>query len=49
MPKSIRFTSTCACACGCTEPPITPNASHGCASYITKPGMIVWNGRLPGA
>jgi hypothetical protein len=33
---------------GCMSPPITPNDSHGWPPRA-KPGMIVWNGRLPGA
>ena len=28
---------------------VRPNAMKGWQSFITKPGMIVWNGRLPGA
>ena len=35
--------------CGCMLPPITPNASQGSPPLVAKPGMMVWNGRLPGA
>ena len=35
--------------CGCMLPPITPNASQGSPPRVAKPGMMVWNGRLPGA
>ena len=31
------------------SPPITPKLSHGAPSFVMKAGMIVWNGRLPGA
>jgi hypothetical protein len=31
------------------SPPITPNDSHGTPSLDANPGMIVWNGRFPGA
>ena len=31
------------------SPPITPNETSGAPSFVTNPGMIVWNGRLPGA
>ncbi len=41
------FEITCAWPCGCMSPPITPNASHGSPSFTAKPGMMVWNGRLP--
>jgi hypothetical protein len=29
-------------------PPITPNGPTGTPSRVRNPGMIVWNGRLPG-
>ena len=31
------------------EPPLTPKLISGCPCLNTKPGMMVWNGRLPGA
>ena len=31
---------------GWIGPPMTPNAASGAPSRVTKPGMIVWNGRL---
>ena len=39
----------CACVSGCTLPPMLPNVISGWPSFITKPAMIVWNGRLRGA
>ena len=39
----------CACVSGCTLPPMLPNVITGAPSFITKPAMIVWNGRLCGA
>ena len=30
-------------------PPITPKLICGLPSFVRKPGMMVWNGRLPGA
>ncbi len=38
-----------ACVSGCTLPPMFPNVINGCPSFITKPAMIVWKGRLCGA
>ena len=32
----------------CIRPPISPNAISGAIGVVAKPGMIVWNGRLPG-
>ena len=29
--------------------PITPKLMTGCPSLVRKAGMMVWNGRLPGA
>ncbi len=40
---------TCVWPCACIEPPITPKLMSGCPLRVTKPGMIVWNGRLRGA
>ena len=31
------------------SPPIRPKLSQGLPSLVTKPGMIVWNGRLRGS
>ena len=39
----------CTCPGGWIGPPITPNAASGAPSRVRKPGMIVWNGRLPPA
>ena len=39
---------TCAWPCGCMLPPITPKLITAFPSLVTKPGMMVWNGRLPG-
>ena len=39
----------CACVSGCTLPPMLPKAINGAPSFITKPAMIEWNGRLCGA
>ena len=49
MPKSIMLISTCTWPCGCMAPPMTPKDSHGLPWRVTKAGMMVWNGRLPGA
>ena len=49
MPKSIMLQSTCACPWACMSPPIRPKLSQGLPSLVTKPGMIVWNGRLCGS
>src|SRR3972149_6356058 len=49
MPKSMRFVSTCTCPCGCIAAPMTPKAMTGRPPRVTNAGMIVWNGRLPGA
>ena len=46
MPKSIMLQITCACPWACMSPPITPKLSQGLPSLVTKPGMIVWNGRF---
>ena len=35
--------------CGCMLPPITPKLITGWPSLVRKAGMMVWNGRLPGA
>ena len=32
---------------GWIGPPMTPKAASGAPSRVRKPGMIVWNGRLP--
>ena len=34
---------------GCIGAPITPNGPTGRPSRVRKAGMMVWNGRLPGA
>jgi DNA-binding response OmpR family regulator len=39
----------CRWPCGCMLPPITPKLICGWPSFVRKPGMMVWNGRLPGA
>ncbi len=49
MPKSTRFTTICAWPCGCMSPPIRPNASTGTPAWVMNAGMMVWNGRFPGA
>ena len=49
MPKSIMLQITCACPWACMSPPIKPKLSQGWPSLVTKPGMIVWNGRLRGS
>ena len=42
-------TTNCTCPCACMSPPMTPNDASGRPSRSSMPGMIVWNGRLPGA
>ena len=42
-------TSVCMWPCGCMLPPITPKLMTGAPSLVRKAGMMVWNGRLPGA
>ena len=49
IPWSTRLTMCCACVSGCTLPPMLPKAINGAPSFITKPAMMVWNGRLRGA
>ena len=49
MPRSMKFTISVAWACACSSPPMLPNDSSGCPSFITNAGMIVRNGRLCGA
>ena len=39
----------CAWVSGCTVPPMLPKVISGAPSFITKPAMIEWNGRLRGA
>ena len=48
-PRSTRCETTCRCPCGCMCPPITPNGPSSAPSRSSRPGMIVWYGRLPGA
>ncbi|MNR33087.1 hypothetical protein D3C85_1507300 [compost metagenome] len=48
-PKSASRLVICTWPCACIDPPITPNEASGAPSRIRKPGMMVWNGRLPGA
>ena len=54
MPNTIRLSSSCTWPCGCIEPPMTPKLSHGASppapsGCVTNAGMMVWNGRFPGA
>ena len=49
MPKSIILQITCTCPWACMSPPISPKLSQGWPSLVTKPGMIVWNGRFRGS
>ena len=42
-------TSVCRWPCGCMLPPITPKLICGWPSLVRNAGMMVWNGRLPGA
>jgi hypothetical protein len=49
MPKSTRFITICAWPCGCIAPPITPKLAYGLPPLVMNAGMMVWNGRLPGA
>ena len=48
-PSSTVDMTTCRWPCGCMWPPITPNGPTGRPPWVRKPGMIVWNGRLPPA
>ena len=44
---SIMFCTTCTWAWGCIQPPMMPKGPTGLPSFVRKPGMIVWYGRLP--